>query len=224
MKKTIIILTALLFFILPLLAQTGNIVSSENAEETEIEAVIPFHPLLKGVNYVRIMTQFNGASYFKGFENPRDTTIKEFNLEAVAAGLKESGIGLNNTHIQAVYDRLETNLKNAGIRILNIRPQKENESSVIPTIIMNVDIMAASDESYFILVYLTVSKWMSSWSGDKSVQEPVIIWWRKNMIISDGESLVTNLDQGTVDLVNGFLEHLGHANSKEEEKGTTTDT
>jgi hypothetical protein len=153
--------------------------------------------------------------------------MKEFNLEESAATLKDAGIPMDKDNIRRLYDHTEDLLKKAGVRPLDIRPGSGRDASVVPEISLNVDVELATRESYVVSVYLTVSKWMSVWSGNRSVQAPAIVWWRKRVLMVPPSELTAKLDEAAVQLTGDFGAHFAVANpvsNTENQGGDSEDT
>ena len=173
---------------------------------------------LKGLNYVRIQSEFNGVPYYRGYKSPKDQEVEEFNLEETETRLNKAGIPLSKDNIRAVYDQLAKRLSASGVEIVKIRNQDEkNAFTIIPTVSINVEVMAVPGERYFILVYLTVSRWISTWSDTQNLHTPVIIWWQKKMLAATKGKLNKSLAEAADTLIDDFLVKLGEENREEKE-------
>ncbi len=205
-----------LFSILPFSTQARNAEKKEkkNVIKSEKVEAIGFQPLLQGVNYVRVRCQFNGTLYYQGYHNPRDVKKQEFNLKTVEKQFKEAAIPLAKNHVQELYGRVETELKNNGLRILDIQTTDEKDATVIPYITLVIDILTVSKESYFLAIDLTVTKWMSTWSGETSVQAPVIVWWQKKIATATATDLIGTLDKTAQTMLENLTTQLTYANAK----------
>jgi hypothetical protein len=174
---------------------------------------------LKGLNYVRIQCEFNGVPYYKGYKSPKDQDLEEFNAEEVEARLKETGIPLTRAYARAVYDRMEARLSDAGVQIVEIRSRDEkNDSTILPTITIAVEVLDVSKERYFVLIYLTVSRWISTWSGTQNINTPVITWWQKSMLAAAAEELNKSIEKAVKTLTDDFLVKLKRENREEKKK------
>jgi hypothetical protein len=174
---------------------------------------------LKGLNYVRIQCEFNGVPYYKGYKSPKDQDLEEFNAEEVEARLKETGIPLTRAYVRAVYDRMEARLSDAGVQIVEIRSRDEkNDSTILPTITIAVEVLDVSKERYFVLIYLTVSRWISTWSGTQNINTPVITWWQKSMLAAAAEELNKSIEKAVKTLTDDFLVKLKRENREEKKK------
>jgi hypothetical protein len=174
---------------------------------------------LKGLNYARIQCEYNGAPFFKGYKSPKEQKLEEFNLEMAETKLSEAGIPISKGHIRAVYNQMETLLKNAGIRIVEIRTSDEKSgSTILPTVSINVEVMEASKKMYFCLVYITVSKWISTWVGTENIHNPMIAWWQKKMLVVAPDELNTSIEKAVKELMDDFTVQLRQANPGEEKK------
>jgi hypothetical protein len=176
----------------------------------------PDHLLLEGINYVRIRCQFNGVSYYKGYKDLKAKEIEEFNADAVEATLKEAGIPITKKKFRAMYDRMESMLKTGGFRILEIR---QDDSTIIPFISLNLEATSVTNggELYVVFVYVTVSKWISTWVGTRNIQSPVIAWWKYKIMAVRPKELDKSIDAAVKELLETFLAQWQEAN-KEEEK------
>ncbi len=215
MKKIFALILAVLVMSLfpPPSSALGQDGTTEAGEEnSEPPVIIEPNPLLKDVNYVRLQCKFNGMTYYKGFRKPQDAEMIEFNLDEAETALKDAAIPITKDDIRALYQRAESQLKKAGVRLLDIRPRNSKRSSVVPAVDLNVDIQPAAEESYVVLVYLTVSKWMSAWSVSGNVQAPVIVWWQKKALLVPTAELSAKISETAMQLAEVFQAHLAAAN------------
>ncbi len=174
---------------------------------------------LKGLNYARIQCEYNGVPFYKGYKSPKEQKVEEFNLEKAKTKLSKAGIPIGKDHIRAVYNLMETLLINAGIRIIEIRTSDEKSgSTILPTVSINVEVMAASQKMYFCLVYLTVSRWISTWVGTENIQTPMIAWWQKKMLVTAPDELNNSIEKAVKELIADFTLQLEKANPEEEKK------
>ena len=174
---------------------------------------------LKGLNYARVQCEFNGVTFYKGYKSPKEQKIEEFNLEKAKATLTEAGIPIDKDHIRAVYNQMETLLKKAGIRVVEIRTSDDkSKSTILPTVSINVEVMKASKKMYFCLVSITVSKWISAWDETENVDTPMIAWWQKKMLAAAPDNLNSSIEKAVKELIDDFSLQLKQANP-EEEKG-----
>jgi hypothetical protein len=172
---------------------------------------------LKGLNYARIQCEFNNVPFYKGYKSPKEQKLEEFNLEMAETKLREAGIPIGKDHIRAVYNQMETLLKKAGIRIVDIRTSDEKGgSTILPTVSISVEVMAASKKTYFTLVYITVSKWISTWVGTENIHTPMIAWWQKKMLVTAPGELNTSIEKAVKKLIDEFTLQLKQANPEEE--------
>jgi len=168
---------------------------------------------LKGLNYARIQCEYNGVPFYKGYKSPKEQKVEEFNLEKAKTKLSKAGIPIGKDHIRAVYNQMETLLINAGIRIIEIRTSDEKSgSTILPTVSINVEVMAASQKMYFCLVYLTVSRWISTWVGTENIQTPMIAWWQKKMLVTAPDELNNSIEKAVKELIDDFTRQLKEAN------------
>jgi ABC-type transport system substrate-binding protein len=175
---------------------------------------------LEGLNYARVQCEYNGVPFYKGYKSPKEQKLEEFNLEKAETALNKSGIPIDKDHIRAVYNQMETMLKNAGIRIVEIRTSDEKAgSTILPTISINVEVIEASKKMYFCLVSITVSKWISAWVGTENINTPMIAWWQKKMLVTAPDELNTSIEKAVKELIDDFTLNLKEANPVEEEEG-----
>jgi len=173
---------------------------------------------LKGLNYARIQCEYNGVLFYKGYKSPKEQKLEEFNLEKVEAALNKAGIPIDKDHIRVVYNQMETLLRNAGIRIVEIRTSDEKSgSTILPTVSINVEVMEASKKMYFCLVSITVSKWISAWVGTENINTPMIAWWQKKMLVTTPNELNNSIKKAVKELIDDFTLNLKEANPEEEE-------
>jgi hypothetical protein len=174
---------------------------------------------LKGLKYLRIQCEFNGIPYFKGYKCPKDREVVEYNAREAEDHLHEAGVPLSKDKIRAVYNRLESRLSQAGVQIVKIKNQDEKgDSTILPTVSINVEVLPVTEEQYVTLVYLTVSKWMSTWSGTENINTPVITWWQKTILVSSGEELNRSVEKAANALIADFLAALKAENKEVEKK------
>jgi ABC-type transport system substrate-binding protein len=175
---------------------------------------------LEGLNYARVQCEYNGVPFYKGYKSPKEQKLEEFNLEKAETALNKAGIPIDKDHIRAVYNQIETMLKNAGIRIVEKRTSDEKAgSTILPTISINVEVIEASKKMYFCLVSITVSKWISTWVGTENINTPMIAWWQKKMLVTAPDELNTSIEKAVKELIDDFTLNLKEANPVEEEEG-----
>ncbi|UCH93527.1 MAG: hypothetical protein JSV88_25090 [Candidatus Aminicenantes bacterium] len=183
-----------------------------------VGALEPDNKNLEGMKFARIQCEFNGVPFYKGYKSPKDQETEEFNLEEVETKLSKAGIPITKDNIRAVYDRMEAQLKKAGIQVVGIRTSNDKGgSTILPTVSVNVEVMEASKKLYFTLVSLTVSKWMSTWSGTQNIRTTVITWWQKKMLAAGPKELNQSIEKVVKELIDDFILQWKEANSKEEE-------
>jgi ABC-type transport system substrate-binding protein len=172
---------------------------------------------LEVLNYARVQCEYNGVPFYKGYKSPKEQKLEEFNLEKAETALNKAGIPIDKDHIRAVYNQMETMLKNAGIRIVEIRTSDEKAgSTILPTISINVEVIEASKKMYFCLVSITVSKWISAWVGTENINTPMIAWWQKKMLVTAPDELNTSIEKAVKELIDDFTLNLKEANPVEE--------
>lgn len=181
-------------------------------------ALEPDNKNLKGLNYARVQCEYNGVPFYKGYKSPKEQKIEEFNLEMAETKLSDTGIPITKDNIRAVYDQMDALLQKAGIRIVEIRTSDDKAgSTILPTVSINVEVMEASKKMYFCLVYITVSKWISTWVGTENINTPMIAWWQKKMLVTAADQLNTSIEKAVKELIDDFTLQLKKANPEEEE-------
>ena len=177
---------------------------------------------LKDLKYTRIQCEFNGIAFYKGYKSTTAQKMTEFNLEEIKTALSEAAVPININDIRGLYKQMESGLKKAGIGIMEIRKQDEKGgSTILPMVSIAVEVLEVSKESYAALVYLTVSKWMSTWAGTRNIHTPVITWWQKKMIPTAPEDLNKTIKNTAKDLIDEFIMQFADANTEKEEEETT---
>lgn len=172
---------------------------------------------LKGLNYARVQCEYNSVPFYKGYKSPKEQKVEEFNLEKAEAVLKKAGIPIDKDHIRAIYNQMETLLKEAGIRIVDIRTSDEKSgSTILPSVSIHVEVMKASQKMYFCLVSITVSKWISTWVGTENINTPMIAWWQKKMLVTAPDELNNSIEKAVKELIDDFTRQLKQANPEEE--------
>ena len=172
---------------------------------------------LKGLNYARVQCEYNGVPFYKSYKSPKEQKLEEFNLGKAESKLKKAGIPITKDNIRAVYNQMETLLKKAGIRIVEIRTSDDKSgSTILPTISINVEVMEASKKMYFCLVSITVSKWISAWVGTENINTPMIAWWQKKMLVTTPDELNNSIEKAVKELIDDFTLNLKEANPVEE--------
>lgn len=196
----------------------GKELSKKSVIKTEKAEVIELQPLLKGMTFVRIRCQFNGTPYYQGYRDPREAKKEEFNANKIEREFKERNIPLVKNNIQKLYGFLETELKDNGVRIVDIQRAESSDSTVIPTITLAVEIIRTTADIYSFSLDLTATKWMSYWAGEESVQASVIVWWQKKLEYTTAEELMATLEKAASTLLENFTTQLTYANAKTAEE------
>lgn len=175
---------------------------------------------LKGIQNLILAAEFNGAVFEEGYVDKKEEDTKELNLEETAAKLKEDVIPLKEKDIRKIYKDLEQQIEDAEIRVLKTKSYSNTRFTIIPTFTVRIDTMPAGEDLYFTVVHVTVSRWMSDWSGTKRIQAPVYIWSEKRMAASVPGELLGHIQGAVTGLTETFLTALKEANEgpKPEEK------
>lgn len=177
---------------------------------------------LKGLKFVRLQCEFNGIDYYKGYQDMKSQKLEEFNLVNVTEKLSEAEIPISKKDIRALYSQLEKQFKKSGLEIVKMgRGGKKGGfagSTILPMISINSEIIKATEESFHILIYLTVSKWISTWVNNQTVNSHVIIWWQKKMLTVSNEELFKTISIEAKALSDELIMQLKNIGSDEEEE------
>lgn len=200
-------------------AQQAAQTSKPEAEE-DAPPLPPPNPMLKGVNYIRVQSVFNGSPYFKGYRHPTETDIKEYHLLQTETILKDMGAGLKKEDIRSIYTFLEDQLKKGSVRSVDLHPIDEKEPTVVPVLTLDIDLTVNTEQIRVVLVTLSVSRWMSDWSGTESLQVPAIIWTERNLftVSKSAATLVQEINSATNTLTQKLLSDISRANLPEPEE------
>lgn len=215
MKPVLVVL--LMFIMLAGTAMTAQTPGKET--ETQI------NPHLKKVNFVRIRCLINGTTVYKAYPSPRATDIEEFNFDEAAAQFEGTNIPVKKKDILALYDQFSSQLKDSGVRVLDVkRPTLDahGRATIIPVASLHIELQEVTAESNVMLIYVTVSRWVSTWSGSERIYGPVVVWWKKHMTVVDNEEFIPRLKEKTKTMVGEFLTELAAANPpapEEEQEG-----
>lgn len=186
---------------------------------------LPVNPHLKNVNYVRIQCLINDIAVYKAYPSPRVAEKKEYNFKKAAEQFKDTSIPFTQENIQALYMFLEERLQRGGVRILDVKKPKleaQGYPTIIPVVSLDVELQEVTSEYNVMLVSLTISKWLSTWSGSEQVKGPVIVWIKKRMVVIDNDEFSPKLKETVEPLVAEFLAHLAVANPPEPATETET--
>ena len=188
-------------------------------------AMTPDKRYLKGLKYARIQCEFTGVPFYKGYKSPKEENMEEFNLEEAVSGLKQAGIPIGKDNIRALYDQLESMLKKTGLRIVTVKNSSDmDDSSILPTISIGVEVITAPKSLYFVRVDLTVSQWMSTWVGTENLHAPVITWWQEKMLAAEPKELNKLIETAARELCDEFTLQWLSVNPKEEPQQNTGKT
>jgi hypothetical protein len=180
---------------------------------------------LKGIRNLIVAAEFNGVLFEEGYADRKEEKVKELNLGEAEEKLKEDVIPITKKDIRKIYKEMESLIEKAELRVLKAKTYSKTRSTIIPTFTVRIDTMPAGEDLYFTVVHLTVSKWMSNWSGTKRIHAPVYIWSEKKMLASVPEELLLHIQSAAVELTETFLTALKEANTRKkpdeekEEKG-----
>ena len=201
-KITGIIVTLFIFFISPLFL-TGSELGNKN---------------LKGIQFVIIAAEFNGVLFEEGYVDRNEEEIKEFNLEKAAAKLKKEGIPITEENIREIYSQMGPMIQKTDLQILKAKKYSKEGTTIIPTLTVKVDTMAVAKNLYFTVIHLTLSKWVSNWSGTKRIHAPVYTWSEKKMAAAGPKGLMKTIKTAVIELTQEFISELKQANIGEKIK------
>lgn len=173
---------------------------------------------LKGVKYIITALRFNGVSYGEGYTDPKEETIKEFNLKEAAAKLEEDGIPMTEETIRKLYAQMDSMAGEAGVKVVKAKTYSDEKVTLIPTLTAGIDIMSTGkkeNELYIAVVHLTLTKWLSNWSGTQRILAPVYTWSEKKMTTAGPGELVQTVETSVSELMKGFLKGLKEVNREE---------
>jgi hypothetical protein len=173
---------------------------------------------LKGVKYIITAVSFNGVTYGEGYTDAKEETVKEFNLNEAAAKLAEDGIPITKEAIRKLYSQLDSKAEEAGLKVVKSKSYSDEKVTLVPTLTAGIDIMktkTAGSEIYFAVVHLSLTKWMSNWSGTSRVLAPVYTWSAKKMASAGAEDLTGVVETAVSDLMEEFLNGVKVANLEE---------
>lgn len=227
MKKRYSLVQVLLILLmaLPLITIAQDQKPAETAEpETEETAppLPPPNPMLKGVNYIRVLSLFNGSPYFRGYRHPTETEVKEFNLAQTETILNDAGAGLKKEDIRSLYTLLGDLLKKGGARIVDLHPVDNKEPTVVPVLTLDIDLTVSTESIRVVLVSLRLIRWMSDWSGTESLQVPAIIWSQRSLFTVEKSATTLSQEIATAinELTQKLLAEITRANPPETEEKT----
>ncbi len=167
---------------------------------------------LKGIQLVFIAAEFNGILFEEGYVDRNEEVIKTFNLEKAASKLKKDGIPITEKNIREIYSQIESIIQKTDLQILKARKYSKENTTIIPTLNIKIDTMVASKHLYFTVIHLTLSKWLSSWSGTKRIYAPVYIWSEKKMAAASSMKLIKTIKTAVSELTQEFISDFKKAN------------
>jgi len=195
-RQVIFCLVLFMFFISPLFL-TGSELGNKN---------------LKGIQFVIIAAEFNGVLFEEGYVDRDEEEIKEFNLEKAAAKLKKEGIPITEKNIREIYNQMGSMIQKTDLQILKAKKYSKEGTTIIPTLTVKVDTMAVAKNLYFTVIHLTLSKWVSNWSGTKRIHAPVYTWSEKKMAAAGSKGLMKTIKTAVSELTKEFINELKQAN------------
>jgi len=170
---------------------------------------------LKGIQWIMIAAEFNGILFEEGYVDRNEEVIKPFNLEKSASKLKKDGIPITKQDIREIYSQVESMIQKTGLQILKAKKYSNENTTIIPTITVRVDTMMAAKNLYFTVIHLTLSKWLSNWSGANRIYAPVYIWSEKKMAAAGSKGLKKTVKTAVSELTQEFISELKKANMGE---------
>ena len=187
-RQVIFCLVLFMFFISPLFL-TGSELGNKN---------------LKGIQFVIIAAEFNGVLFEEGYVDRDEEEIKEFNLEKAAAKLKKEGIPITEKNIREIYNQMGSMIQKTDLQILKAKKYSKEGTTIIT--------MAVAKNLYFTVIHLTLSKWVSNWSGTKRIHAPVYTWSEKKMAAAGSKGLMKTIKTAVSELTKEFINELKQAN------------
>lgn len=170
---------------------------------------------LKGIRYVITAAEFNGVVYGEGYVDEMEETVKEFNLEEAVEKLKLDEIPITKETIRKIYGRMDSSIQKAGVKVVKEKTYSQEKFTLIPTLTARIDTMRAGENgetSYFVVIHLTLSKWLSTWSGTTRIPAQVYTWSDKKMVRAGQDELITAMETAVTELTGEFLTELEEAN------------
>jgi hypothetical protein len=173
---------------------------------------------LKGIKYIITAVGFNGVTYGEGYVDEKEEAFKEFNLKEAAAKLEEDGIPVAKEAIRKLYTQINSRAGEAGLTVVKAKTYSDEKVTLIPTLTAGIDIMKtgkAGGETYFAVVHLTLTKWMSNWVGTTRILAPVYAWSAKKMAAAGSEDVTGVVEAAISELMEEFLDGVEEVNPKE---------
>lgn len=173
---------------------------------------------LKGIRYVITAAEFNGVSYGEGYVDQKEETVKEFNLDEATAKLKLDEIPITKETIRKIYGMLGSSIQKAGVKVVKEKMYSPEKFTLIPTLTARIDTMRVGENremSYFAVIHLTLSRWMSNWSGTTRILAPVYTWSDKKMVTAGPDELIQTIETAVTELTAEFLTELTEAEQEE---------
>ncbi len=173
---------------------------------------------LGGIRYIITAVEFNGVLYGEGYVDEKEETVKEFNLDEAAAKLEADGIPISKETIRKIYGRMGSLVQKGGVTVVKEKRYSQEKFTLIPTLTARIDTMTAGENgemSYFAVVHLTLSKWLSDWSGKTRILAPVYTWSDKKMVNVGQDELIETLEAAVAELTGEFLAELTAAGEEE---------
>lgn len=167
---------------------------------------------LKGIQLIFIAAEFNGILFEEGYVDRNEEVIKTFNLEKAASKLKKDGIPLTKQNIREIYSQMESMIQKTDLQILKAKKYSKENTTIIPTLTVRVNTLVASKNLYFTVIHLTLSKWLSNWSGAKRIYAPVYIWSEKKLAAAGSKGLMKTVKTAVSELTQAFISELKKAN------------
>ena len=121
-------------------------------------------------------------------------------------------------HRVAGCGRLGSLVQKSGLKLVKEKRYSQEKFTVIPTLTARIHTMRAGENgetSYFTVIHLTLSKWLSNWSGTKRILAPVYTWSEKKMAAARPDDLVETIETAVTELTEAFLTGFTEANREE---------
>ncbi|MCP5102875.1 MAG: hypothetical protein GY950_05840 [bacterium] len=200
-----------------------GIVLGLSAEKTTITPSELGNKNLKGIRYIIAGVQFNGVLYGEGYLDRNEEEVKEINLKEITAKLKADGIPITIKTVRKIYGKIVEQVQKEEIEVLKMKLYSEEKSTIIPMLTARIDAMTAGEDLYFIVAHLTLSKWLSNWSGTKRILAPVYTWSAKKMASTGSDGMSETIETAVNQLMETFLAEFKEANREEEPEEEKTE-
>lgn len=157
---------------------------------------------LKGIKDIVFFLDVNGISYRQGYSHITDKKIKDFNMENVDKQLDSEKIPLEGMFIKELYQNGVKQLKESSIRIKEIY---DGETSIIPFLVVSLEIKKITGGLYVILVQLILSERIWTHPGKEKKTE-VYTWYKKKIGVTKSKKLKPAIQETVEQIISDFIE------------------